>query len=58
MIKGTRKDLNGPDLVPAGAFSYPVDVPQKTRWFGFLLLPQFTLPLADIDIVRSEWRLG
>nr|WP_323782512.1 GlxA family transcriptional regulator [Amylibacter sp.] len=31
------------DVVPAGAFSYPVAVVKETRWFGFLLLPEFTL---------------
>ena len=39
------KELNPtrPDLVPAGAFSYPVKAVKETRWFGFLLLPEFTL---------------
>ena len=60
MIKGTRKDLNRPDLVPAGAFSYPVDDPQKTRWFGFLLLPQFTLLAfsAALDPLRIANQLA
>lgn len=30
-------------LVPDGAFSFPVEQTRETRWFGFLLLPQFTL---------------
>ncbi|MDD9743894.1 MULTISPECIES: GlxA family transcriptional regulator [Marinovum] len=30
-------------LIPEGAFSYPIDRPGPTRWFGFLLLPEFTL---------------
>ncbi|WP_143529870.1 GlxA family transcriptional regulator [Salibaculum halophilum] len=29
--------------VPAGAFTYPIDTPLPTRWFGFLLLREFTL---------------
>lgn len=30
-------------LVPGGAYSFPVEQTQDTRWFGFLLLPEFTL---------------
>ena len=30
-------------LVPDGAFSYPIAHCKATRWFGFLLLPEFTL---------------
>ena len=30
-------------LVPDGAFTYPIAHFEKTRWFGFLLLPEFTL---------------
>ena len=30
-------------LVPDGAFSFPIVQTQATRWFGFLLLPEFTL---------------
>jgi len=30
-------------IVPDGAFSYPIEAVNETRWFGFLLLPQFTL---------------
>ena len=30
-------------LVPSGAFSFPIGQVQETRWFGFLLLPEFTL---------------
>lgn len=29
--------------VPAGAFTYPIETPLPTRWFGFLLLREFTL---------------
>ena len=29
--------------VPAGAFTYPIDSPLPTLWFGFLLLREFTL---------------
>jgi transcriptional regulator GlxA family with amidase domain len=60
VIKGGRKDLNRPDLVPAGAFSYPVNDPQKTRWFGFLLLPQFTLLAfsAALDPLRIANQLA
>ncbi|PLS21450.1 GlxA family transcriptional regulator [Amylibacter cionae] len=31
------------DVVPAGAFSFPVAQVRETRRFGFLLLPEFTL---------------
>lgn len=49
-----------PDLVPAGAFSYPVEKPQQTRWFGFLLLPQFTLLAfsAALDPLRIANQLA
>ena len=30
-------------LVPDGAFSFPIKQTLDTRWFGFLLLPGFTL---------------
>lgn len=30
-------------VIPDGAFSYPIKTVQDTRWFGFLLLPGFTL---------------
>ncbi|WP_323764135.1 AraC family transcriptional regulator [Marinovum sp.] len=30
-------------VIPEGAFSYPIDRLMPTRWFGFLLLPEFTL---------------
>jgi len=60
VIKGDRKYLNRSDLVPAGAFSYPVNDPQKTRWFGFLLLPQFTLLAfsAALDPLRIANQLA
>ena len=56
--KGT--DPNRPDLVPAGAFSYPVKDPKDTRWFGFLLLPQFTLLAfsAALDPLRIANQLA
>lgn len=49
-----------PDLVPAGAFSYPVKNPQDTRWFGFLLLPEFTLLAfsAALDPLRIANQLA
>jgi len=30
-------------LVPGGAYSFPIKQARDTRWFGFLLLPEFTL---------------
>ena len=49
-----------PDLVPAGAFSYPVKDPKQTRWFGYLLLPQFTLLAfsAALDPLRIANQLA
>lgn len=49
-----------PDLVPAGAFSYPVSDPRGTRWFGFLLLPEFTLLAfsAAVDPLRIANQLA
>lgn len=49
-----------PDLVPAGAFSYPVKDPRETRWFGFLLLPEFTLLAfsAALDPLRIANQLA
>ncbi len=49
-----------PDLVPTGAFSYPVKNPQDTRWFGFLLLPEFTLLAfsAALDPLRIANQLA
>ena len=60
MIKSESKDVNRPDLVPAGAFSYPVKHPQDTKWFGFLLLPQFTLLAfsAALDPLRIANQLA
>ncbi|WP_281859132.1 GlxA family transcriptional regulator [Litoreibacter halocynthiae] len=48
------------DLVPAGAFTYPVKDPQQTRWFGFLLLPEFTLLAfsAALDPLRIANQLA
>ena len=49
-----------PDLVPTGAFSYPVKDAQETRWFGFLLLPEFTLLAfsAALDPLRIANQLA
>lgn len=49
-----------PDLVPAGAFCYPVTDPQETRWFAFLLLPEFTLLAfsAALDPLRIANQLA
>ncbi len=46
--------------MPAGAFSYPVKKPQQTRWFGFLLLPEFTLLAfsAALDPLRIANQLA
>lgn len=30
-------------VIPKGAFTFEVDASASTRWFGFLLLPEFTL---------------
>ena len=56
-------NLNDPqraDLVPSGAFSYPVTTPNPTRWFGFLLLPEFTLLAfsAALDPLRIANQLA
>jgi len=60
VINGNRKDTNRPDLVPAGAFSYPVEVVKQTQWLGFLLLPQFTLLAfsAALDPLRIANQLA
>ncbi|MDF3416099.1 GlxA family transcriptional regulator [Sulfitobacter sp. M57] len=60
MSKRDQADLDRPDLVPAGAFSYPVKNPKPTRWFGFLLLPQFTLLAfsAALDPLRIANQLA
>jgi len=49
-----------PDLVPTGAFSYPVKNASETRWFGFLLLPEFTLLAfsAALDPLRIANQLA
>lgn len=46
--------------MPTGAFSYPVKTPKETRWFGFLLLPQFTLLAfsAALDPLRIANQLA
>ena len=60
MTKGAGIHPTRPDLVPAGAFSYPVKNPQQTRWFGFLLLPEFTLLAfsAALDPLRIANQLA
>ena len=60
VIKSELKSINLPDLVPAGAFSYPVNAAKKTRWFGFLLLPEFTLLAfsAALDPLRIANQLA
>jgi hypothetical protein len=59
-IKSELKNNNRADLVPAGAFSYPVSAPKKTRWFEFLLLPEFTLLVfsAALDPLRIANQLA
>lgn len=54
------KDNDRSDLVPAGAFSYPIKKPKDTRWFGFLLLPEFTLLAfsAALDPLRIANQLA
>jgi len=60
VIKNESKTVDRPDLVPSGAFSYPVKDPQETQWFGFLLLPQFTLLAfsAALDPLRIANQLA
>jgi putative intracellular protease/amidase len=60
MSNGTQTLTKRPDLVPVGAFTYPVKDPQQTRWFGFLLLPQFTLLAfsAALDPLRIANQLA
>lgn len=60
MTKHTLDVRDRPDLVPAGAFSYPVPDPKGTRWFGFLLLPEFTLLAfsAAVDPLRIANQLA
>lgn len=47
-------------LIPEGAFSYPIDRPRPTRWFSFLLLPEFTLLAfsAALDPLRIANQLA
>jgi transcriptional regulator GlxA family with amidase domain len=60
MSKSSLNDNQRPDLVPAGAFGYPVNEPKETRWFGFLLLPEFTLLAfgAALDPLRIANQLA
>ncbi len=60
MSKINLNDPQRPDLVPSGAFSYPVTAPNPTRWFGFLLLPEFTLLAfsAALDPLRIANQLA
>lgn len=60
MSSSAENHLSRPDLVPTGAFSYPVSDPKPTRWFGFLLLPQFTLLAfsAALDPLRIANQLA
>ena len=60
MSSSAAEFSNRPDLVPAGAFSYPVPVPRDTRWFGFALLPHFTLLAfsAALDPLRIANQLA
>jgi len=55
-----HKLLQRPDLVPAGAFSYPVTDQKETRWFDFLILPEFTLLAfsAALDPLRIANQLA
>jgi|TARA_R110002072_G_scaffold178338_1_gene334379 transcriptional regulator GlxA family with amidase domain len=58
--KSSATDPNRPDLVPVGAFGYQVKDPKDTRWFGFLLLPHFTLLAfsAALDPLRIANQLA
>ncbi|MGC1497495.1 MAG: GlxA family transcriptional regulator [Sulfitobacter sp.] len=60
MGKANLNDPQRPDLVPTGAFTYPVTHPKPTRWFGFLLLPKFTLLAfsAALDPLRIANQLA
>ncbi|KUF10936.1 GlxA family transcriptional regulator [Pseudoponticoccus marisrubri] len=48
------------ELVPGGAFAYPVAAPRPTRWFAFLLVPEFTLLAfsAALDPLRIANQLA
>ena len=48
------------DLVPSGAYSFPISNPKDTRWFTFLLLPEFTLLAfsAALDPLRIANQLA
>lgn len=43
MASNTPKHGVSEAVVPEGAFTYPIGRCKETRWFGFLLLPEFTL---------------
>ncbi|MGB0798182.1 MAG: GlxA family transcriptional regulator [Planktomarina sp.] len=60
MTEDQEPNPTRPDLVPAGAFSYPVNAVKDTRWFGFLLLPEFTLLAfsAALDPLRIANQLA
>lgn len=60
MSNSAEQMSSRPDLVPTGAFSYPVHTPKDTRWFGFLLLPEFTLLAfsAALDPLRIANQLA
>ncbi len=60
MKKDGLDQTNRPDLVPSGAFTYPVTAPRPTQWFGFLLLPEFTLHAfsAALDPLRIANQLA
>ena len=60
MTRAAQDTSARPDLVPAGAFSYPVENLHPTKWFGFLLLPQFTLLAfsAALDPLRIANQLA
>lgn len=60
MSQSARHVANRSDLVSAGAFTYPVPTPKDTRWFGFLLLPEFTLLAfsAALDPLRIANQLA
>lgn len=49
-----------PDVVPKGAFHFPIETFRGTRDFGFLLLPQFTLLAfsAALDPLRVANQLA
>lgn len=60
MSENTLHLVLRPEFIPEGAFSYPVNNPLPTRWFGFLLLPEFTLLAfgAALDPLRIANQLA